>query len=234
VEELKKKFANDKARLQQETMKLYREHGINPTTQFLTCLPMVIQLPIWVALWISLSNNILMRHEPFHFTWIHDLTAPDALFTFPAPIVVPFFEWELPAFNLLPILLGIFMYLQQKLQPKPKPNPNASDQQRQQQEMMQKMMPLMSVMMLVLFYKAPSGLTLYIMSSSLFGVIEQHWIRKHIKQREATGTLVRKAQKDDVRLQPRKKLSIFQKLQKMAEDAQKTQAKKAAKSKSRR
>ncbi len=234
VEELKKKFANDKARLQQETMKLYREHGINPTTQFLTCLPMVIQLPIWVALWISLSNNILMRHEPFHFTWIHDLTAPDALYTFPAPIVVPFFGWELPAFNLLPILLGIFMYLQQKLQPKPKPNPNATDQQRQQQEMMQKMMPLMSVMMLVLFYKAPSGLTLYIMSSSLFGVIEQHWIRKHIKQREATGTLVRKAQKDDVRLRPRKKLSIFQKLQKMAEDAQKTQAKKAAKSKSRR
>ena len=234
VEELKKKYANDKARLQQETMKLYREHGINPATQFLTCLPMVIQLPIWVALWMSLSNNILMRHEPLHFTWIHDLTAPDALYTFPAPIVIPFFGWELPAFNLLPILLAIFMYLQQKLQPKPKPNPNATDQQRQQQEMMQKMMPLMSVMMLVIFYKAPSGLTLYIMSSSLFGVIEQHWIRKHIKQREATGTLVRKAQKDDIRSRQRKKPSILQKLQKMAEDAQKAQAKRPAKSKSRR
>jgi YidC/Oxa1 family membrane protein insertase len=236
LEELKKKYANDKQRFQQESMKLYREHGVNPTTQMLTCLPMVIQLPIWVALWISLANNILMRHEPFLFTWVRDLTAPDALYTFVSPIVVPFFGWSLPSFNLLPILLSIAMYTQQKLQPKPKPNPSMSDQQRQQQEMMQKMMPLMSIMMLLIFYKAPSGLTLYIMTSSFFGTIEQWWIRKHIKEQEAAGTFDKPVKgKEEKPKHPKKpgKPSVFQRLQQMAENAQK-QAQRPQKSKSRR
>ena len=236
LEELKKKYPNDKQRFQQESMKLYREHGVNPATQMLTCLPMVIQLPIWVALWISLANNILMRHEPFLFTWVHDLTAPDALYTFASPIVVPFFGWSLPSFNLLPILLSIAMYTQQKLQPKPKPNPGMSDQQKQQQEMMQKMMPLMSIMMLLIFYKAPSGLTLYIMTSSFFGTIEQWWIRKHIKAQEAAGTFDTPVKaKEEKPKHPKKpgKPSVFQRLQQMAENAQK-QAQRPQKSKSRR
>ena len=193
LEELKKRFGSDKQKLQQETMRLYRERGINPAGQMLTCLPMLIQMPIWVALYISLNNNILMRHEPFLFTWITDLTAPDALYTFASPIVVPLLGWSIPTFNLLPILVAVFMYTQQKLQPKPKPNPNASEQQRAQQEMMQKMMPMMSIMMLVIFYKMPSGLNLYIMASSMFGTAEQWWIRKHIKQREADGSLSKPA-----------------------------------------
>ena len=86
IEDIKKKFANDKARIQQETMKLYREHGINPAGQFLTCMPMVIQMPIWFALFLSLSNNIGMRHQPVNFTWINDLTAPDAMFEFSSPL----------------------------------------------------------------------------------------------------------------------------------------------------
>lgn len=236
LEEFKKKYGNDKQRLQQETMKLYREHGINPAGQMLTCLPMMLQMPIWVALYISLSNNILMRHEGFLFTWIDDLTAPDALFTFGSPIVIPILRWTLPAFNLLPILVSVFMYTQQKMQPKPKPNPNATDQQRQQQEMMQKMMPMMSIMMLLIFYKMPSGLNLYIMSSSLFGTIEQWWIRKHIKEREKTGTLHKpKKVKDDRIDRPKRpgKSSLFKRLQQMAENAQK-QAHRTHKAKSRR
>jgi YidC/Oxa1 family membrane protein insertase len=220
-------------------MKLYREHGINPATQMLTCLPMMIQMPIWIALFFSLSNNIRMRHQPFHGTWIHDMTAPDALIGFSSPLHVPLFGWEIHAFNLLPILLGVFMYLQQKLQPKPKPNPNATDQQRQQQEMMQKMMPLMSVMMLILFYNAPSGLTLYIMSSSFFGMIEQHLIRRHIKRDEAAGTLHKPPRAAVVaepkpRHKPPGKMSFIEKLQKMAEDAQKAQPKRPDKRKPRR
>jgi YidC/Oxa1 family membrane protein insertase len=214
-------------------MKLYREHGINPASQFLTCLPMVIQMPIWVALWISLSNNILMRHQPFHFTWVEDLTAPDALYTFTAPITVPIVGWSLPAFNLLPILLSISMYVQMKLQPRPKPNPNMTDQQRQQQEMMQKMGPMMSIMMLFIFYTAPSGLNLYIMCSSLFGAIEQWRIRKHVREREEAGTLHKPARTQD---KPRKpgKFSFIARLQQMAENAQKSQARRPSKSKPRR
>lgn len=236
VEELKKKFGNDKARLQQETMKLYREHGINPATQMLTCLPMFLQLPIWVALFLSLSNNIQLRHQPFVlFPWVNDLTAPDALFTFPTPITIPLVGWELPTFNLLPLLVALFMYLQQKLQPKPKPNPNATEQQRAQQEMMQKMMPLMSVMMLVFFYKMPSGLNLYIMFSSLFGAIEQHRIRKHVKEKETPGSATGPVQKPKP---PKPKrpggMSFFEKLQKMAEEAKKAQPRRPKKGKSRR
>jgi len=243
VEELKKKFGNDKARLQQETMKLYREHGINPATQMLTCLPMFLQLPIWVALFLSLSNNIQLRHQPFVlFPWVHDLTAPDALFTFPSPITIPLVGWELPAFNLLPILVAVFMYISQKLQPKPKPNPNATDQQRQQQEMMQKMMPLMSIMMLVFFYKMPSGLNLYIMFSSIFGAIEQYRIRKHVKEKETPGLATGRVQKPKP---PKPKrpggITIFErlhahfdKLRKAAEEAQKAQPRRPEKGKSKR
>ncbi len=221
IEEIKKKYANDKARLNQEMMKL----NINPAGQILTCLPMFIQMPIWVALFLSLSNNIQMRHEPFLFTWVNDLTAPDALYTFGSPIIIPLLGWSLPAFNLLPILMAVFMYTQQKLQPKPAPNPNMTDQQRQQQDMMKMMTPMMSIMMLIFFYKGPSGLNLYIFCSSLFGTIEQHRIRKHIKEREAAGTLHKpKPKNGDAEPKRGGKPSFIEKLQKMADQAQKGQA----------
>ena len=226
LEELKKKHGGDKAKMQQEQMKLYREEGINPAGQILNCLPMMLQMPIWVALFFSLSNNIGMRHEPFHFTWIHDLTAMDMLYEFSSPIVIPLLGWEIPGINLLPILVAVFMYTQQKLQPKPKPNPNATEQQVQQQEMMQKMAPMMSIMMLLFFYKMPAGLNLYIMCSSLFGTIEQHRIRKHIREHEEAGTLHKPEKKKPsggVDEKGRKKMSFLGKLQKMADDAQKKQ-----------
>jgi YidC/Oxa1 family membrane protein insertase len=227
IEELKKKFGNDKARMQQETMKLYREHGINPATQMLSCLPMMLQMPIWVALFLSLSNNIALRHQGFlFFPWIDDLTAADALYTFTTPLIVPLVGWELPSFNLLPLFVALFMYIQQKLQPKPAPNPSATDQQKAQQEMMQKMGPMMSIMMLLFFYKMPAGLNLYIMFSSLFGAIEQHRIRKHIKEHEEAGTLLKPAKTSADRLSKRErtgKMSFVEKLQKMAEEAQKAQ-----------
>jgi len=230
IEEIKKKFANDKVRMNQEMMKL----NINPAGQLMTCLPMFIQMPIWVALFLSLSNNILMRHQPLHFTWIKDLTAPDALIPFASALKVPLFGWQIASFNLLPLLVSVFMYLQQKTQPKPPPNPNLSAEQRQQQEMMQKMMPMMSIMMLLIFYNMPSGLNLYIMFSSLFGWLEQMRIRKHIKEHEAAGTLhktPRAPDDDSVIGRPRKpgKPSFLERMQKMAADAQKSQKTQRAK-----
>ncbi len=224
IEEIKKKYANDKARLNQEMMKL----NINPAGQLMSCLPMVIQMPIWVALFLSLSSNIGMRHEAafWGLTWISDLTAPDALIRFATPITIPGVGWKLTSFNLLPLFVSLFMYIQQKLQPKPAPNPNQTDQQKQQQDMMKMMMPMMSIMMLLFFYKAPSGLNLYIMCSSMFGAIEQHRIRKHIKEREAAGTLhapPKKKNKDDALGKRPGRLSFLERMQKMADEAQTAQ-----------
>jgi len=225
LEELKKKYANDKARFQQEQMKLYREEGINPAGQLFTCLPMALQMPIWVALFLSLSNNIGMRHQGAIFLpWVDDLTAQDALIPFVHPLTIPLLGWQLHSFNLLPPLVALFMYIQQKTQPKPEPNPNASPEQRQQQEMMQKMMPMMSIMMLVIFYNMPSGLNLYIMFSSMFGWIEQKRIRAHIKVQKEAGKLA-KPKRDEAQSRRPAKPSLFQKLQAMAENAQKHQAK---------
>lgn len=234
LEEIKKKYPNDKVRAQQESMKLYGEHGINPAGQFLTCLPMLLQMPIWFALYLSLSNNIGMRHAPF-VGWIHDLTAPDALYTFASPWTVPIFGWQMKAFNLLPLLVALGTYLQQKLQPKPPPNPNLSQQQREQQEVMQKVMPPMTlVMMLLIFYGMPSGLNLYVAASSFFGGIEQWLIRRHIAHHESAGTFLRrhvpKAPGDGAK--GKSFLSEwFQRLQKSAEDAQRLQRSPRAKPK---
>ena len=191
IEELKKKHGNDKARLQQEMSKLYQSEGINPAGQVFTCLPMFIQMPIWVALWTSLNNNIAMRHEPF-VLWIRDLTAPDAMIQFGGEYHIPLLGsmiGPVTALNLLPILLSVSMFLQQKLMPKPKPPQGQSSTQADQAAMMQKMMPIMSVFFGLILYNAPSGLTLYIMASTMFGTLEQWRIRKHIKEMEAGGGL---------------------------------------------
>jgi len=228
LEELKKKYANDKARLQQETMKLYRDEGINPAGQIFTCLPMALQMPVWAALFLSLSNSIGMRHEgAFFLPWVNDLTAQDALIPFPTPLTIPLVGIQIESFNLLPFMAALFMYIQQKTQPKPEPKPNASPEQIQQQEMMQKMMPFMSIVMLVIFYKMPSGLNLYITFSMLFGWIEQKRIRAHIKEQKETGAFKKPAGPDKGRRSD--KPSFFQKLQRMAEEAQQQQARRQPK-----
>jgi len=88
--------------------------------------------------------------------------------------------WKIESLNLLPIMMGVAFYLQQKLMPT-QANASTNPQMAQQQKMMMIMMPLLFPLML---YKAPSGVNLYIMSSTFAGVIEQHVIRKHIREKE--------------------------------------------------
>jgi membrane protein insertase Oxa1/YidC/SpoIIIJ len=109
--------------------------------------------------------------------WITDLSAPDALVRF-ATVTVPLLGWKFDSLNMLPLLMGVAMYLQQKLMPK---QASANPQAAQQQKMMMIMMPLLFPLML---YKAPSGVNLYIMASTFAGVFEQHVIRKHIREKE--------------------------------------------------
>jgi YidC/Oxa1 family membrane protein insertase len=177
AEEIKKKYASNKTEMNRQMMLLYKEQGASPIMGFL---PMMIQMPVWIALWSAISSSVDLRGAEFLPIWITDLSAPDALFTFPQ-ITIPLAGWTLDSFNLLPILMGVAFYLQQKLMPT-QANAAANPQMAQQQKMMAIMMPIMFPLML---YKQASGVNLYIMTSTALGVWEQHIIRKHIKEKEA-------------------------------------------------
>jgi YidC/Oxa1 family membrane protein insertase len=179
-EEIKKKYADNKAEMNKQMMVLYKEHGASP---ILGCLPMLLQMPIWIALYSAIYAGIEFRGAAFLPFWITDLSGVDALFYFPAAAEkIPFIGTFIgTSFNLLPILLGIAMFLQQKLMPSTAAQ-STNPQAAQQQKMMLWMMP---VMMLLFLYRAPSGLNLYIMASTTAGVVEQYVIKKHIQEREA-------------------------------------------------
>ena len=144
------------------------------------CLPMFLQMPIWIALWNSLQSTFELRHSPFLYglTWIHDLSKPDYLVHFQNPVPL-IFGMTLRGINVLPLLMSVVMYFQTKMQPKPA---TMTAEQAQQQKMMLWMSTLLFPLML---YSGPAGLNLYIMTSTLFGIIESKVIRKHIKEREA-------------------------------------------------
>ena len=174
AEEIKKKYASNKAEMNKQIMALYREQGASPITSFL---PMMVQMPVWIALWSAVYASIDLRGAAFLPFWITDLSVPDALVRF-STITVPLLGWKIESLNLLPILMGVAFYLQQKLMPS---QAAANPQVAQQQKMMMIMMPLLFPLML---YKAPSGVNLYIMSSVFAGVIEQRVIKKHIREKE--------------------------------------------------
>jgi YidC/Oxa1 family membrane protein insertase len=179
MEEIKSKYANNKAEMNKRVMALYKEEGVSP---FSSMLPMMIQMPIWIALWTAIYASVELRGAGFLPFWITDLSAPDALIRFKA-IEIPIVRWQIDSFNLLPILMGVVMYLQQKLMPHSASSAQTNPQVAQQQKMMMIMMPLMFPLML---YKGPSGVNLYIMSSISAGVFEQVVIRKHIRKKEET------------------------------------------------
>ncbi len=179
VEEVKKKYANNKQEMNKQVMSLYKKQGASPIMGFL---PMLVQMPIWIALYSTIYSSISLRGAEFLPFWITDLSVPDALIKFNA-VTLPLFG-KLDSFNLLPILMGFAFYFQQKLMPKPQ-TASVNPQVAQQQKMMMVMMPVMFPLML---YKAPSGLNLYIMASTFAGVIEQYIIRKHIREKEETET----------------------------------------------
>lgn len=225
---LREKYANDKSKLNQEMMKLYRDEGINPAGTMLACMPMMLQIPIWGALWTALACTVDMRHAPFDGWWIKDLAGADAVYTFPTPITIPLLSYlmggPMESINILPILLGISQILQTKYMPRsstPQQTGAAADQMEQQR----KMMMFMSVFFIFLLYNAPSGLNLYIASSNFFGIIEQWRIRKHLAVLEARHAQEHTLRKDDK--EPRPKSWLQQKwdqLSRQVEEAKKIES----------
>jgi len=191
IEKLQKKFKDDPKRMQQEQMRLFREHGVNPL-HMLGCLPMLLQTPIWVALYAMLYFAFELRHEWAFFgvfqyvsggAWpfLADLSSGDHFFgEFATP--KQFLFWNLTGINLLPILMGGVFYVQQKYMTPP-PSPTMTKEQLQQQ----KIMRFMFIFMLpIVLYSAPSGLTLYMLTSSVIGIIESRHIRAHLKDEDLT------------------------------------------------
>lgn len=184
IQEAQKRMGKDRTKMDPEMMALNKEMMQG---QMLGMLPMFIQMPIWIALWTAVSINIDLRGQGLLPFWITDLSRPDALVSFPS-FTIPLVGMEIGSLNLLPLLMGIVMYLQMKLTPTSQATP-ANPEMAQQQKIMTVMMVGMFPIML---YNGPSGVNLYIMASMAAGVVEQYVIRKHLreKQEQEEETLV--------------------------------------------
>jgi YidC/Oxa1 family membrane protein insertase len=149
---LKERFGDDRQRLSQATMELYKKEKVNPLGG---CLPMVVQIPVFIALYWVLLESVELRQAPFMF-WIHDLSSKDPYYV-------------------LPVLMGITMFLQQRLNPAPL------------DPLQQKVMAILPLAFTVFFAFFPSGLVLYWLTNNLLSIAQQWVITRRIqKAAEAT------------------------------------------------
>ena len=167
---LQERYKKDPKKAQMEIMGLYKEYGVNPLGG---CFPLLIQMPFLIGMFELLKSTFELRGATFIPGWITNLAAPDIIFTWHTPI------WFFGnAFHLLPILLGLTMYYQQRMSATvPKDPSKMTDQQKQQRFMGN----IMTIVFTVLFYNFPSGLNIYWLSSMLLGILQQWWMTKKIK-----------------------------------------------------
>lgn len=157
---LQEKHKDDKPKLQQELMDLYKKEKVNP---FSGCMPIFLQIPIFFALYKVLQLTIEMRHQPFAL-WIKDLSAPDPLHVLNLFGLLPF---EVPAFlgvGVLAIILGITMWLQFKLNPAP------------MDEVQKQIFALMPWMMMFIMAPFAAGLLIYWITSNILTIAQQKWL----------------------------------------------------------
>ncbi len=152
MQQLKEKYKDDKQKLNEEMMRLYKTYKINPAGG---CIPMLLQIPVFIALYEALLGAIELRHSPFIYhlpftdiIWLADLSAKDPLY-------------------ITPILMGITMFIQQKM------SPSSGD------PMQAKLMLLMPVFLTFLFLNFPSGLVIYFLTNNVLSIIQQWWILKN-------------------------------------------------------
>ncbi len=169
MEEIKKEVGEDQQELQKRMMELYKERGVNPLGG---CMPMLLQMPVFIALYRVYATAFEFRGAPF-LGWITDLSKPDALMTLPFVIPMPFMANGISTFNLLPFLMGGAMVLSTKLMPTSGPVQNP------QQKMM---MTLMPIFFSAICYNMASGLNLYILTSTLLGILQNYFV--HVSDEE--------------------------------------------------
>lgn len=156
---IREKYKGNREQMNKEMMGLYRTYKVNPMGG---CLPMVIQIPVFFALFRILGSAIELRHAPF-FLWINDLSAPDRLFSFPfsIPFMTP--PYGIPV---LTLLMGASMFIQQKMTPTPGDQTQA------------KLMMLMPIVFTAMFINFPSGLVLYWLVNNILSIGQQYRILK--------------------------------------------------------
>lgn len=154
LQDIQKKYKDNPMQLQKELMNIYKEYNINP---FAGCLPTIIQIPIFIGFFLALRNSVFLRGAPF-ILWIKDLSMPDTVYKI----------GQFPI-NILPILMTITSYFQQKLTPQTDPS----------QKSLTIIMPLL---FLFILYNFPSGLLLYWVTMNIGSLIEQFIITKNIQK----------------------------------------------------
>lgn len=157
MKELNEKYKDDAQKRQQAMMELYKKHKVNPLGG---CLPMVVQIPVFIGLFYLLRTAIELRYAGF--LWISDLSEPEGLLADVLPLPL----------NILPIFMAVTMYFQQKLTPMP----SSGDERQQQMHSM--MMRIMPVMMLVLLYNFAAGLALYWSTQNVLMIVQQALYRR--------------------------------------------------------
>lgn len=150
VAALKEKIGDDRQKLGVATMELYRKEKVNPLGG---CLPIVVQIPVFIGLYWVLMESVELRQAPFYF-WIHDLSARD-----------PYF--------ILPVLMGISMFIQQRLNPAP-PDP-----------MQAKVMMFLPLVFTIMFLGFPSGLVLYWLVNNCLSILQQWWVMSRYHKKVA-------------------------------------------------
>jgi len=192
-QQLREKYKDDPKRMQQEMAKLMREEGVNPA-QALGCLPMFLQTPVWIALFAMLFYAFDLRHEPAFYgvvqaatggawSFLGDLAAPDGFIDFGRTLVTLPLLGEIRSINVMPLLMGVVFFIQQKYLTPP-PSAAMSPEQQTQQKVMRVMMV---VMFPVIIYNAPSGLAVYFVTNSTLGILEGRYIRSHITKEDLEG-----------------------------------------------
>jgi len=165
LDALREKYKSNPSRMQKETMELYKKHDVNPMKGCTGgCLPMLFQLPIFIALFQALTRSVKLQGADF--LWIKDLSLPDRAFHL--PVSIPILGEYI---NILPILMIVTMFIQQKL------TAQETAASKEQQKMMQIIFPIFFG---VIFYSFPSGLVLYYFMFNIFNLIQRWYVEvKH-------------------------------------------------------
>lgn len=220
---LQERYGDDRQKLQQEVAKLWREEGVNPAGM-LGCLPMFLQTPIWIALYATLYYAFELRQQPAFYglfqsisggSWafLADLAEPDHALWFQGkgfhiPLISGMMG-PITGLNILPLVWGAVFWVHQKYLTPPSTGTLTPEQEQQQ-----KIIKVMSVVMLPVFmYNAPSGLLVYFLTNSVLAIIENHWIREHVKKHDLLNP-------DKYKKQKKPAGGFMQRLQKLAEDRQ--------------
>ena len=162
IDALKEKYKDDKSTQQAEMMKLYSSNNINPLSSLGGCLPLLIQFPVFIALYFALLYSIDLRHSSF--LWVNDLSQPEHLFDV---LGIPF--------RVLPLLMGVSWFFSQKLTPMTTPGSETM-------ELQMKLMQFMPIIFTVMFWGLPSGLILYWTVSNILSVGQQLYINRQVPE----------------------------------------------------